>query len=214
MSSANGLRETVAKLLQVAPEEITAESSLAAFSSSLAGTRLGLALKRIGLQLPGNQAPATFGALEALLNGGVAPVAAVTAVVPVAAASGLQVGLDIQEIDALPVADDYWEHEFYHEIFDRSEIAYAVIQAEPRAHLAGFWCAKEALRKCDASFAGVGFGSIAVSHDAGGRPFLLSVGAGGRVRLPHALSISHSGRMASAVVVSLQPARPALTSLR
>ena len=53
----------------------------------------------------------------------------------------------MQEIAALPVTADYWDHEFYRETFEPSEIAYAVVQSDPRTHLAGFWCAKEALRK-------------------------------------------------------------------
>ena len=71
------------------------------------------------------------------------------------AAGGLQVGLDVEDIRLLPQAKDYWEHEFYSGSFAKSEIAYAVLQAEPRTHFAGFWCAKEALRKCDPGFAGV-----------------------------------------------------------
>ena len=39
------------------------------------------------------------------------------------------------------------------------------------------------------------------AHDEGGRPYLVSVTSAGRTRLPHSLSISHSGQVASAVVV-------------
>jgi phosphopantetheine--protein transferase-like protein len=117
-------------------------------------------------------------------------------------ASGtLQVGLDVEEIGALPAAVDYWEHEFYRESFSRSEIAYAVLQPEPRIHFAGFWCAKEALRKCDPGFAGAEPKLTAVAHDPNGRPYLTLISEGDPERLPHAVSISHTSDVATAVVV-------------
>jgi phosphopantetheinyl transferase (holo-ACP synthase) len=100
------------------------------------------------------------------------------------------------------VAVDYWEHEFYSASFARSEIAYAVLQAEPRTHFAGFWCAKEALRKCDSSFAGVSPALTAVAHDTAGRPYLTLDSGFGPERLPHAVSVSHASDVATAVVVS------------
>jgi len=170
----------------------------------------------VGLRLPGDAVPPTFRDLELALNGKTrAPASSETVSGPVKmpvnnSLLGLQIGLDVQDISALPLADDYWDHEFYKENFDGSEIAYAVVKPEPRTHLAGFWCAKEALRKCDPSFAGTGFATTAVTHDADGRPWLLSVTPTDRVRLPHALSVSHSGQIASAVVVRgwLPPAAP------
>jgi phosphopantetheine--protein transferase-like protein len=114
----------------------------------------------------------------------------------------LQVGLDVEDIGSLPVASDYWEHEFYRGSFAKSEIAYAVLQPEPRVHFAGFWCAKEALRKCDSSFAGVSPELTAVAHDLDGRPYLTIASEIGPERLPHAVSISHAAEVATAVVVS------------
>jgi phosphopantetheine--protein transferase-like protein len=99
------------------------------------------------------------------------------------------------------VASDYWEHEFYRGTFARSEIAYAVLQAEPRTHFAGFWCAKEALRKCDGSFASVIPEKTAVAHDVDGRPYLTFDSGAGPERLVHAVSISHTTEVATAVVV-------------
>jgi phosphopantetheinyl transferase (holo-ACP synthase) len=208
MSQSNKLGEILTTLLMLAPGELKPETSLRSLDSSLGSTKLALALKRAGLRLPGDAVPPTFRDLELALNGNTgAPALSETVSVPAAtpannSSGGLQVGLDVQDISALPSADDYWDHEFYKENFDKSEIAYAVVKPEPRTHLAGFWCAKEALRKCDPAFAGTGFATTAVAHDAGGRPYLMSVTPTGRVRLPHALSISHSGQIASAVVVS------------
>jgi phosphopantetheinyl transferase (holo-ACP synthase) len=205
------LAEIVSTLLMVPGGELKPETSLQPLRTSLGSVRLGLALKRAGLQLPGNKVPATFRDLEIALSGNTAAPDASNALdahgapIPQASSSnggGLQVGLDVQEIAGLPEAADYWEHEFYRETFDKSEIAYAVVKPEPRIHLAGFWCAKEALRKCDPSFAGANPASTAVAHDESGKPYLLSVTAAGRIRLPHALSISHSGPVSSAVVIA------------
>jgi phosphopantetheine--protein transferase-like protein len=121
--------------------------------------------------------------------------------------AGLSVGLDVEHIRSLPEASDYWEHEFYRGSFARAEIAYAVLQNDPRTHFAGFWCAKEALRKCDPAFAGVSLPLTAVAHDSDGRPYLIMDAEAGLVRLPHALSISHTAELATAIVVAM-PAQP------
>jgi phosphopantetheine--protein transferase-like protein len=127
--------------------------------------------------------------------------------------AGLQVGLDVEDIRSMPVASDYWEHEFYRGSFAKSEIAYAVLQLEPRTHFAGFWCAKEALRKCDPSFAGVAPERTAVAHDADGRPYLTVETDAGPERLAHAVSISHTTEVATAVVVlSAAPAPVAVAA--
>jgi len=125
--------------------------------------------------------------------------------------AGLCVGLDVEDIRSLPEASDYWEHEFYRGSFARSEISYAVLQSDPRMHFAGFWCAKEALRKCDPSFASVSPALTAVAHDSNGRPYLTMDAEAGLVRLPHALSISHTAELATAIVVAMpaQPVTPA-----
>jgi phosphopantetheine--protein transferase-like protein len=121
----------------------------------------------------------------------------------------LQVGLDVEDIGSLPVAADYWEHEFYSGTFAKSEIAYAVLQSEPRTHFAGFWCAKEALRKCDGAFAATALNQLSIAHDLDGRPYLTLATADGPGRLPHSVSISHTSEVATAVVVA-QAAAPAI----
>jgi phosphopantetheinyl transferase (holo-ACP synthase) len=197
----DNVRELIATMLMVPPDQIASETSLGALQTSLTATRLRLGLKRLGLSLPDGKVPATFGDLEAALSG--KPVShALPAIAPASAPpSAVQVGLDVQDVRSLPMAADYWEHEFYRGVFAKTEIAYAVVQPEPRIHLAGFWCAKEALRKCDASFASVALDATAVAHDGTGRPYLQWNG----VRLPHALSLSHTSEIATAVVVSVAP---------
>ena len=220
MNQVDALRELVATLLWTTPDQIGPETSLLSLDNSLGGAKLGLGLKRIGLVLPLNVHPATFGELEAALSGNAKEqeaarqAIAVPAFIPKTIPSlthGLQVGLDIQDIHSLPSASDYWEHEFYRGIFGKTEIAYALLQSEPRIHLAGFWCAKEALRKCDSSLSKVDMASITVAHDEGGRPFLLWQRADCTSTLPHALSISHTGDLASAVVILAAGPAPSVT---
>jgi phosphopantetheine--protein transferase-like protein len=219
MSQTEQLRTMIATMLRLSPAEIADGTSLAALNTSLGSAKVRLGLKRLGLALPAGAAPATFGGLLAALSGEPAPAAAEKpqAVSRPASAqignggfaglqAGLQVGLDVEDIRSLPVASDYWEHEFYQGSFARSEIAYAVLQTEPRTHFAGFWCAKEALRKCDPSYAGVPPPQTAVAHDADGRPYLTLETEAGPERLPHAVSISHTIEVATAVVVLNQAA--------
>jgi phosphopantetheine--protein transferase-like protein len=198
MKQTEEIRGMIATMLMVAPEEI-------GDGTSLGSAKVRLGLKRLGLALPAGVKPATFAGLIAVLSGESVVVAEPSApVVKHAATSsgGLQIGLDVEDIHALPVASDYWEHEFYRGTFARSEIAYAVLQADPCTHFAGFWCAKEALRKCDGSFADVSPDCTAVAHEADGRPYLTLVTDAGPERLPHVVSISHTLELATAVVVT------------
>jgi phosphopantetheine--protein transferase-like protein len=200
------LKPMIATMLMLSPAEVSDGTSLASLNTSLGAAKLRLGLKRLGLALPPGAKPATFGGLLAALSGEPAQETAAKTAIPIAAATGspgsLKVGLDVEDIGSLPFAVDYWEHEFYRGSFARSEIAYAVLQAEPRTHFAGFWCAKEALRKCDSAFAGVSPDKTAVAHDVSGQPYLTLDAGTGPERLPHAMSISHTEAVATAVVVA------------
>jgi phosphopantetheinyl transferase (holo-ACP synthase) len=212
MNQADQLREMVATMLMLPPNQVGPETSLLSLDTSLGGAKLNLGLKRLGLSLPAASSPTTFGALEAALSGKVSarisPEARTgeidaTMVLARAALAKVQVGIDVQDVRSLPVAGDYWEHEFYQGIFGKSEIAYAVMQSEPRTHLTGFWCAKEALRKCDPSFIKVGLESTVVAHQHDGSPYMLWQSPSGPIRLPHAVSLSHTGELATAVVIAV-----------
>jgi phosphopantetheinyl transferase (holo-ACP synthase) len=213
MDHTGQLRELVAAMLMVPPDQLAPDTSLASLHNSLGDARLKLGLKRCGLALPPSSRPGTFGELEAVLagktpaaaNGGEISTTMTRAAV---VSTGIQVGIDVQEIRSLPVADDYWEHEFYVAMFDKSEIAYAVAHSEPRIHLAGYWCAKEALRKCDPSFLKIDFASTLVAHEPDGRPYLIRRTASGSERLSHAVSVSHAGELATAVVAAAFPPLP------
>jgi phosphopantetheinyl transferase (holo-ACP synthase) len=205
----NQLREIIATMLEIEPDKIEPTTTLRQIGDSLGRARLDVRLKRAGLQVPRNIFPATFGELCAAFSG--TPSLCASSHLSDdhrsgqshtdAASEGVQVGLDVQEIQDFPLASDYWEDDFYRGMFDKSEIAYAIAQAEPRVHFAGFWCAKEALRKCDSDFAGVDPISTVVAHDQPGRPYFLDKRSNCQIRLPHSLSISHTSRTAVAVAI-------------
>jgi phosphopantetheinyl transferase (holo-ACP synthase) len=211
MNRMEQIKEMVAAMLELPPERVTSETSLAGLETSLGVARLRLGLKRLGISLPGRRSPSTFGELEAALSGTASPAGpSAEETAPAAAAappawSGLQVGIDIQDIRSLPAADDFWEHEFYRGIFGSSEIAYAVVQSDPRIHFAAFWCAKEALRKCDPGFLKVDPNVTVVAHERDGRPYLQMIVPSGAVRLPHAVSLSHTAELATAIVAASFP---------
>ncbi len=207
MPQTEQLKTMVATMLSLSPAEVGDGTSLIALHTSLGSAKLRLGLKRLGLALPASAKPATFAGLVAALSGEAAVEVPVKAAASAPAAQtgslgSLKVGLDVEDIRSLPVAADYWEHEFYRGTFAKSEIAYAVLQSEPRTHFAGFWCAKEALRKCDSTFAGVLPEKTAVAHDGNGQPYLTFDSGDGPERLAHAVSISHTSEVATAVVVA------------
>lgn len=209
MVSESQLRALIAGILVTEPDKVQHETSLSGLDNSLGEAKLRLGLKRLGLQLPPGSRPMTFGQLSDLLSGTATPSLRASvndSSVPftfAAPLADLQVGLDVQEISQLPPSSDYWEDIFYQGIFDKLEIGYAVLQAEPRTHFAGFWCAKEALRKCDAAFVHIDLAKIIVAHEENGRPYFLCNNSGENTRLHHALSISHTGPIAMAVVMML-----------
>jgi phosphopantetheinyl transferase (holo-ACP synthase) len=104
----------------------------------------------------------------------------------------------------LPAVGDCWSDPFYRETFAPAEIAYCLVQPEPAPHFCARWCAKEALRKCDPAFAATALNALEVAHETSGAPYLLHHVAGAARRLPHALSLSHTGLAAVAVVVRVE----------
>ncbi len=115
------------------------------------------------------------------------------------------VGIDIEDVAALPVTSDYREHEFYRRNFTAVEIAYCVRQPDPRTSFCGTWAAKEAVLKSGLAVAPSGrLDAIEITRDARGRPDI----AGGQ------LSISHTATTAVAVCIALATAsRPAAGAL-
>ena len=103
---------------------------------------------------------------------------------------GVQVGVDIEDLAALPQADDYREHPFYQDNFTSAEIAYCIRQLDARASFCGMWAAKEAILKTrSAPIKVLSLRDIEIAHDVSGRP----------VHPDCLVSISHTATSAVAV---------------
>lgn len=203
MDSQPTLQQLVAGLLRVDPGQIENSTSLEPLAGSLNRAKLSFALQRVGKTLPDHWFPGSFGELAGFVSGAEAvemPIAAPAFTLP-SLAAGTMVGLDVETVASLPEATDYWEHDFYRKVFTRAELAYCLMADMPRTHLAGFWCAKEALRKCGDHLLRLELNSIQVSHNEAGRPLLQILEGGEWQATPAALSISHTDTLAMAVVV-------------
>lgn len=120
------------------------------------------------------------------------------AILPVASSIGTPgthssggIGIDIEDVSALPRTHDFRKDEFYTMNFTASEIAYCVLQPDPYASFAGLFCVKEAIVKADGRHRPRSFNTIGITHDPEGRPSYPGF---------H-LSISHTGGVAAAVAV-------------
>jgi phosphopantetheinyl transferase (holo-ACP synthase) len=110
------------------------------------------------------------------------------------ASAGLQgskgLGLEIENIAALPDAEDYALHEFYRANFTPSEIAYCIKRPAAKAAFQGLLAAKRAIIKSGAaSDSPDGPRSVEIGFDGEGRPTYPGC----------LLSISDTGTIAAAV---------------
>ena len=202
------LRQIVAQLAGLTPDAIGTDFSLRSrgLQSSVRRAALAAAIRRhLGVNVADVYSVATFRDLEtAVRESDAREVVSATKPDAASALSGvddLACGIDIEMVDAMPVADDYWEHEFYKESFSKDEIAYCLLQENPRMHFAARWCAKEALVKCDPAFKGQSFATMEVVRGKSGELSLAHHANGTSKKPALAVSISHTETMAAAVVV-------------
>ena len=163
MEKRDALIQIVSELLQVEPGGISSGLQLTGkgIQGSLGRTRLDAAVrKRIGIRCPAVYTAKSFGELEIAIFSNSA-----TSELPATSAPAqfnlkpssegpapMACGIDIEDVESLPAASDYREDEFYKSSFTPAEIAYCVLQENPRMHFAARWCAKEALKKCDPTY--------------------------------------------------------------
>lgn len=116
-----------------------------------------------------------------------------------------RIGLDVELVESMPDADDYWSSDFYRTHFSHAEIAYCARQEHPRIHFAARWCAKEALAKCDARYRSVDPATLQVALTGTGAPRFERIVDGRRELLPFAVSLTHTSLLAAAVVAGEGP---------
>jgi phosphopantetheine--protein transferase-like protein len=222
------LRQTVAEFFQIAPEQVSGDLDFRGrMSGSVARARLDAAIQqRLKIICPQVHTAQTYAELEAAVLG--KPLAATAIAVPAtssgdpqrsasataavgpgAAMENVACGIDLESPEQFPVEADYWESEFYRANFSRAEIAYCLVQADPSQHFAARWCAKESLKKCDAQYLSLEMNRIEVVLDESGRPALHLRSTEGHTstRLPVAVSLTHLGSLAAAVVVKVDAAK-------
>jgi phosphopantetheine--protein transferase-like protein len=215
MIEADKLRSIVGELMQVPADQIVESTVFAGttLASSMGRARLDAALRsRLNFASTGVYTVPTFGGL-CKLAGAEVPDGSVShspqmgpsrgTVLGDSTGQNLAVGVDVQSVSELPEAQDYWESEFYQQHFTGQEIAYALLQPNPRESFASAWCAKEALRKADSRWLDVSWKLTEVTHTPEGAPALMSE----KNPIPSSVSLSHTKDHALAVVV-LERGRP------
>ena len=101
------------------------------------------------------------------------------------------IGVDIEEVAAMPEVPDFRSAEFYQQNFAAGEITYCILQPDPYSSFTGLFAAKEAIVKADAFFRGRPFHTLKIDHTPEGKPLFPGFG----------LSISHAGGLAVAVAI-------------
>ncbi|MGF1539927.1 MAG: 4'-phosphopantetheinyl transferase superfamily protein [Pleurocapsa sp.] len=126
-----------------------------------------------------------------------------TAQVTPTSLSGISIGVDIEEISNLPDTANYRTHEFYQTLFSPEEIAYALLKNEPKLHLCGIFCAKEALKKAAPELINLRMDEIIVTHQQG-RPLITTSDRTINSTFNFQVSISHSSSYAVATVLAIK----------
>jgi phosphopantetheine--protein transferase-like protein len=188
------IREIVSVFIKVPADQIAESTPIdrRAVQSSILLHRMYARLGEAGFVVNDYAGISVFGDLMRKQGGSASP-----AVIPGSAQDGEPgdipgVGIDMEEVAALPRADDLRKEAFYVQNFTREEIAYCILQADPYASLTGLFAVKEAIVKADGRLRNRPFNTIGIGHSPQGRP----VFPGFR------LSISHAGGMAVGMAVS------------
>jgi holo-[acyl-carrier protein] synthase len=218
MEVESALRKVVSEFFGTDPNRVSQEFPLSGpqMQGSLARAKLDAAIRRrVGVKCPAVYSAQTYGQLEAAVLGketvspadsahgqsskGLADLAVQRR--NESFAPGFSCGIDIEMVESLPQAKDYWEDDFYKTCFTPAEIAYCLTQENPRIHFAARWCAKEALKKCDPGYLEEEMSCIELSLNNAGQPSFAHHINGTTSPLPHAVSVSHTPSAAVAVVV-------------
>lgn len=218
MDSRTVLKQTIAELYQTDEKNIDSNFNLKIrrMEGSVGSGIIDAAVRRkLGIVCRKIYSVRTYGELEAAVLGTteentVADVKSVAQTVAVEdddvkiQDGGLSCGLDVEMVENLPDARDYWTSDFYRSSFSDAEIAFCVVQDNPRMHFAARWCAKEALKKCGARYSALDLREIEVASEVGRRPALYLNTENGRQKLAASVSMTHTPHLAAAVVVCLE----------
>src|ERR1700722_8522900 len=167
------IKEIVSVFIKVPAEQIGAGTPIGrtALQSSILLHRMYARLGDEGVVVGDYAEIKVFGDLIRRQGGADASVLVPAAPVYPGEAAGLPgLGIDIEEIAALPRVADFRMESFYVQNFTPGEISYCILQADPYASLAGLWAAKEAIVKADGQYRNRPFQAIEIGHTADGKP--------------------------------------------
>lgn len=213
----------ICRMTRKRPEDIQPHLSLGSLGIS---SSFGLSALRslieadIGRRLPPLRVGMQVGELDALATSNNAPITIESPLTPAIPSGGgrlrttprtpihdaptkFGLGMDMQEISTLPATDDFRTHPFYSSHFSPEEISTALLRQDPRTHLCGIFCAKEAAKKSHPKLLNLRMDDLCVAHTKAGQPLLR---LGDRVILHNDfrfnLSITHTAHVAAATCLT------------
>jgi phosphopantetheine--protein transferase-like protein len=197
------IKEIVATFLRVPAAQIGPQTRVdrTALQSSILLHRMYARLEEQGFRFDNYAGIIIFGDLlrqqqiaDRLASDAGAVISAPVTPVQGLSADGGLIGIDIQDLQALPRTDDFRKDSFYRMNFTPAEISYCILQPDPYASFGGLFAAKEAIIKADGARRSMPFNSLEIGHTDEGAPFTPDF----------RLSISHAGGFAAAVAISEQ----------
>jgi len=191
------IKEIVSAFIKIPTEQITLSTSIdrASVRSSIMLHRMYAKLAEQGFIIQDYSEVKNVGSLLNKLNGNInnngalLQQAIVVSEYNHTAENGI--GIDIEEISAMPRTNDFREDEFYRMNFSSSEIAYCILQPNTYASFAGLFAAKEAIIKANNNYGKKLFNTISIDHSVEGKP----------THDAFQLSISHTNNTAVAVAI-------------
>ncbi|OVE74917.1 holo-[acyl-carrier-protein] synthase [archaeon D22] len=105
----------------------------------------------------------------------------------------LDIGIDIEEISRFKLKR---EDNFIRDVFSEEEINYCYQKSKPEIHLAGIFCAKEAVRKT-LNIKNYDIKNITVTHDDTGKPLIRLKSEELNEKYTFVISISHTNHYAT-----------------
>jgi phosphopantetheine--protein transferase-like protein len=204
------IKNIISQYIKIPVESITAQTVIdrSAVASSIVVHRMYAQLANDGILVPDYTTIKTFGQLTAKVNGSKAIdklTETVASIIPASSevTSESTIGVDMENVSAMPTVNDFREDAFYKMNFAPAEMAHCILQQNPYASFAGLFAAKEAIIKADNNLKSTPFSSLVIAHLPNGKP----------VYNGFQISISHTNDTAIAVAVknSTVPSAVALT---
>jgi phosphopantetheine--protein transferase-like protein len=166
------IKNIVSKYIKIPAEQITAQTVIdrSAVASSIILHRMYAQLANEGVIVLDYTIIKTFGQLTGNENGKETAFSFTESSAPTDNINTSSIGIDTENISAMPVVNDFREDAFYKMNFAPAEIAYCILQPNPYASFTGLFAAKEAIIKADNNYKNKPFHTIIVDHLPQGKP--------------------------------------------